>query len=143
MLFKKQVAEDLKITDTKDSCNIHNTYFKFKESNYPFDSLQFKQYLETGKVIVIDTNGFKNGQDWEKYMVKDEHIEKVKEEDKKVFEKKQKEDKKVADKEAKRLEKIADKKFKEKKKAEEKALKNVIVIQDSEVEESVSKHLLG
>jgi hypothetical protein len=144
ILFKKCVPETLLVTDAKNVFKITNTYFKFRESNYPFDSLQFSEYLKTQRVVIVQIGeNFPHAELFEKYLVKDEYVEEQKEEQKVIFEEKVKQDKLLEDKEQKKREQSEKKEEEARLKKELERKNNMIVIDDSTIEENVSKHLMG
>lgn len=145
MLFKKEVEGVKKITDVNPPFEIAHTYFKIKESEYPFGSLLFKRLLESHQVIVLALDDCKG--DLRTYLSKflfvDKKWEEVKQEETKKSEEKKKEEMKE-EKKRERKKKTEEKKIqKVKEVAEKKRKENVIIISDDEVEESVAKHLLG
>lgn len=145
MLFKKEVEGVKKITDVNPPFEIEHTYFKIKESEYPFGSLLFKRLLESHQVIVLSLDDCKG--DLAKYLAKFLFIDKKWEEVKQEETRKHEEQQKIEVKEEKKKEKkkqVEEKKIQKVKEVEEKKRKeNVIIISDDEVEESVAKHLLG
>lgn len=144
MLFKKAVGGVLRITDVNPPFEIVHTYFKIKESEYPFDSLQFKKLLESSQVYVLS---FEEGSKYKnillKYMYVDKQLEETKVQQNEIHKKKQEEDEKKARIAIKTKHKEEKKKKQIKEKEELDKLKSVIIIKDEEIEENVAKHLLG
>lgn len=141
MQFIKNTEETLRVTDSNPPFQITHKYFKLRESDYPFDSLQFKELLQHGKVSVLKID--KGFEFLSKYLVQDEQIEAVKKEEKTKHDKRQKEEEKKHIKITKAKEKAEEKKEFEKQEAERKRLENVVIIKDTDIEDSVAKHLLG
>jgi len=142
--FKKTVDDVIRITDTVFPVSIGNSYFKLQESNFPFDSLLFKEHLEVGTIFVVkmDTDIQKDYY-FKKYIKPDEKIEEVKRVEKEVHAEYQKEQEKKFKKEEQKKQKAVEKQVKKKEAEEKKRMENVTIISDDEIEESVAKHLLA
>lgn len=142
--FRKNTSETLLVTDTRDVFKITNDYFKFRESNYPFDSLQFSGYLKSEKIsVVFIGEDFPNGELFKKYLKPDARMQAQKEEQIKVFEEKVKQDEKIQKELDKKKAQIEKKEEQARVKKELDRKNNIVVIKDSDIEENVSKHLMA
>lgn len=56
MRFRKNIDKDLIVNDVRDKFMISNKYFSFNDTNYPWDSFQFQNYLKVGYISVIEND---------------------------------------------------------------------------------------
>lgn len=142
IIFRKNVEGTIRITDIPHGALfIEHHYFNIKEFNFPFDSLQFIEFLKNQTFSVIEIGeSVKNKEFFQRYMVEDKTLEENKKINEKIREEKDEQDKIAEEKRIIEKTKTEKKKADKKAKLEEKRKSKVVVIENEDIESKVSDY---
>lgn len=135
VFLKKTVEQDLKITDIPNPFTISHDY-SFNEQDFPFESLQMKEYLSHKWIVFVELQGVEN-KFFEQYLQKDEAFEEAKKEEKAKHQEVVKNKNKIIKEQTKQEKIKKDKEIAEKKKMEEERENSKIIIDTDKVTELI------